>query len=125
MPAYVLWIPSLQGNLNISRLKIEAINISDEGEFLVNANLNPETFEVSLSYSFKGVEQKMVFTPFQKPSCCFLHYHITQQTERESKLAQTLETEFHQGLYHLFKGFFIIMLFIQQTRILSYMPDFF
>ena len=106
MPVYVLWIPCLQRNLRITRNKIERINISDEGEFLVNASLNSISFEVKLSYMWEGVAQEMLFTPFQKPPSCFLYYQITKQTETTSKLAKTLETEFHQGLYHLFKGFF-------------------
>lgn len=109
MPVYILWIPCLQGNLNISTEKIEARNISDDGVFYVDASLNPETYEVRLSYCLDDAEQKsheMVFTLFQKPVSCFLHYQITKQTETTSQLAQTLQTEFHQGLYHLFKDFF-------------------
>lgn len=106
MPVYVLWIPCLESSLKVCRDRIESTNISDEGDFLVDAHLNVDTYEIRLTYQTEEQQQEMILSLFQKPSACFLHYQITKQTETASQLAKTMESEFHQGLYHLIKGFF-------------------
>lgn len=105
MPIYVLWIPCLEDELTIRERKISNYNISDTDISLIDAEIN-DTWHIIISYQYDGKEQKIVLVPYRPPRGGFLYYTLYSQTEFNTRLAQSLQEKFHQGLYHIIKSFF-------------------
>lgn len=106
MACYVLWIPSLEPSLVLRKSKIENYNIADEGITVIDAEINPETYQITITYQYRGTDQRILLSPFKPCQGCFLYYSLDSRTEAESTLARTLDVKFHAGLYHAIKCFY-------------------
>lgn len=106
MACYVLWIPNLGESLELRETRIEQHNIADVGIATIDAEIDPDTSQITIRYLYEGAEQVIVLSPFRPCKGCFLYYTIASRTETYSALSRTLDKKFHVGLYHAIKQFF-------------------